>query len=219
MTTFAYSPQVGAQVLATWGAAQAPAVLPGADAQQGLVGALANAEAMAAARGFATPITVGNQTGVIIGGARANAITAAKLGNEAALVYLAQTGNVRAAMAQTVPVPNGTPVTQLTPVALPIVPILIALTVVGVAASVAAIEWAHADRTRTELGAAKQVASTDAIVKLASTGQPIDPQVLAALRDVATAETNTASSPISWPVALTAIAVVGGLFILTRRPA
>lgn len=207
-------------MLATWSAAQAPVVTQGGDAQQGLIAALANAEAMAAARGFATPITVGGQTGVIIGGAKANAAKLAQQGNEAAIVYLAQQGNVRSALARTVPVAAATPLTPTaTPVALPLIPIVIALTVVGVAASVAAWKWADTERVRTELGAAKQVASTDAIVKLASTGAPIDPQVLAALRDVATSEAAAPSSLIGWPLAIAAGAVAVVVVMLQRRPA
>lgn len=203
---FFYSPQVGAQVLATYAGATSAPVLAGSDAQQGLMAALANAEIMAGARGFATPITVGGQTGFLIGGAHDRAVSEAKNGNEAAIVYLAQHANVRAALATTIPVSAATPATALVPVALPLVPILITIAVVGVAASVAVAVWAHEERVRAEVAASKQVAVTDQIVKLAGTGQPIDPKVLEALRQIATTEASSGSSLISWPVAVIIIA-------------
>lgn len=207
--SFAFSPQVGAQVLTTYAAATSAPVLSGGDAQQGLMAALVNAEMLASARGFATPITVGNETGVIIGGARARAIDEAKRGNEAAIIYLAQQARVRAALATTIPVSGATPTTQLVPAALPLVPILVTIAVVAVAASVAVVGWAHEERVRAEVGASKQVAVTDQIVRLAAAGQPIDPKVLESLRQIAITEASSASSLIPWPLALGIAAAVG----------
>jgi type II secretory pathway pseudopilin PulG len=188
MADFLYSPQVGAQVLATFGAATSAPVLAGTDAQQGLMAALVNAELMAAAKSFATPITVGGATGVIIGGAHSKAGALAKEGNPDAILYLAQHANVRSALAQTVPAPGASATTQLQPVAFPLIPVLIAVSVVAIAGAVAVAYWSKESTVRTEQNAAKQVAAIDGIVRASTTGQAIDPAVLQALTSIANKE-------------------------------
>ncbi|MFI5243733.1 MAG: hypothetical protein ACHQQR_00790 [Gemmatimonadales bacterium] len=198
---FLFQPQVASTVLAAFSAipdGSAPLTLYKDEVQQGLMGAMVNAEALAALKGFATPITVGTVQGVIIGGARDNAVKRGT-GDRDAVLYLAQCQQVRRALAATTAAPVGaTPVSYVTGVVFPILPVVIAIIVVAVAAAIVGVAWASVEKVRIESDAAKQVGLSDKVMQLATSGQSIDPKAYQALQTLATQELGETSGLPWW---------------------
>jgi hypothetical protein len=203
MTTaqFAYNPALGALVLKAYGSIpdnSPPLVVHGDEAQQGLMAAMVNAEACAAKAGFATPIVLGQTSGFLIGGARDKALTRPK-DDLAATLYLAQCNAVRNALARTKAAPATAVATSYVEQSvLPLVPVLIVVAVVAVAAMVAVIYWKSTEKVQVEADSARTVGTIDKLLQANAAGQPIDPQVLAAITKLASDEQKTDAIPWPW---------------------
>jgi hypothetical protein len=196
----------------------------GPELAQAQMGALVSAELLAAQAGVVPWFTLPDGTrGVLNVGAARERIDGASL--EVRTVYLAAQGNARRLATQALPAVEGVPHPWLSvepqPIGFLTVPVLIALTVFGVAAVVAGAWYASRPAVvQAQSDGLVEIAEVDAIAKLAAgelaaTGK-ISPALIDALKPAAFREEAEASSWVL-PVVLGGVAVAGGLYIASRK--
>lgn len=229
MATALYKPAVGDAVRAAWIAGQS-GIIDGDAARQGLLACAVHTEELAARAGFATPIAAHDEhgqpiQGYVIGGGRPGAIRAARAGSREAIVYLAAHASLRRSVAEIAPATSAD-LEQTAAMMAPdyeqaIAPIVIvvALIVIGLAATAWAVAWAYATKVRVAATTANRERLTQTAVDLASSGKAIDPKSWALLSQMAGQEAD-ASAPgsVPWGWVAGGAAVVGGLWYLASRP-
>lgn len=203
-TQFLYNPARAAQLTTQIDNAALKGIdlrLDGKDAQQAHMRALVRAETMAAKDGLSkTYIADDGQEGVIIGSAADRSRQNPTM--PAARLYLAASNAVADSIARVVPDTGNKTIGVEGLGALPVVPLLIALTVVGVAAAVAAVAWAYTEVVRLDKEAASQMQKTNAILELAESGKPIDPNAWSVIDRLAGQTPSTAGGvPWGWLLA------------------
>lgn len=166
------------------GGASQSIVLTKDDAKGSILASLARAEALAVKAGFAMPYDMGNgQTGFILGGGTDKA---RQLGTSALAprAYLAAQASASATLADMVKVSPTEKVSFDSSVnldyqnaAFPLVPVLVTIAVVAVAAAVASYAWASVEKVRISEASTSRTAAVDRAVQLATSGQPVDPKV------------------------------------------
>lgn len=166
------------------GAVNQAIILTRDDARGSILASLARAEALAVKAGFAQSYDMGNgQTGFILGGGTDKA---KQLGTSALAprAYLAAQASAQSTLADMVKVSPGQMVSfdtsstvDFNNAAFPLIPVLITIAVVAVAAAVASYAWASVEKVRISEASTSRTAAVDRAVQLATSGQPVDPKV------------------------------------------